>query len=315
MPGLWLLLLLQIWAKIVALSAVTASQPSHMRRQSVLTHKGEVITEKKSGAQGPRGTHGAGKSSHMVAKGHKKTVVKTGGKRAGHMFFGKGKPGKRAAASSRRTHHKHAAAGAHHKSPRASLAETRRNATSGPATLVPAAGQSVALTRPASFEKGFTITFKVKVHNFLRNFQMLATTDKHALLLQVLGPSHMGNATKISAWFRTESGLGNAGRGVFGSDGQGQLMSQALSANTWHDVKYQKTLHSVSLTVDGQTVSSAANPAIIIHEPDFYLEAGSQHLLAGALAGSGDQALDGEMGDVAVVEGPPAIVAAPPASL
>lgn len=306
MPGLWLAAGWQIWLQLFAFAAVTNSQPtqadnSYMRRQSVLTHKGEILTDQKRATAEP---HRSDARHHVAMQIHRrKQLPKSKRTHRSRMFFGKGQPGTRALAKLKRKRQKKSVTEVHHQRHRASMLQAQRNVTAAPASLMPATGQSIALTNAAKFNKEFTIKFKVKIHNFLRNYQMLVSTDQHALLIQVLGPSHVENATKISAWFKTDSGLGPDGRGIFGSDGHGQLMSQKLHPNTWYDVTYHKSLNSVSLTVDGQTVSSTANPNIIIHQPDFFMESGSLHLLTGKMAGSGDQALDGEMGDIAVVEG------------
>merc|ERR1719253_2120115 len=103
---------------------------------------------------------------------------------------------------------------------------------------------------------------------------------------------------------RTDSGLGPDGKGVFGSDGHGQLMSQKLAADKWSAVKFQKTPDTLFLTVDGMTVSSKPNRAKVVDLKDFEMEKGTTKLLAGKIAGSGDVGLDGQIGDLQLVEGP-----------
>lgn len=194
-------------------------------------------------------------------------------------------------------------------------AKAQRASTAGgqPANMVPDVGQELTITDHAAFVKEFTISFKVKFDNFTKNDMIFIATDQHALEIQALGPKYGVNSTKIGAFMKTESGLGPAGHGVHGSDGQGQLLSQALNTNQWYDVSFVKTPTQISLTVGGVTESSAIDTHIIIADTDFDLEAGSTKLVAGEMAGSGDIGLNGELGDLALVEGPPA--ATPAATL
>lgn len=186
------------------------------------------------------------------------------------------------------------------------LGQEAGNATAGPANPVPAEGQEIDLQNGDKFVEGFEISFKVKFNNFNRNEQALVTTDEHTLLIQGLGPRYVGDAGKISAWVKVDSGLGPHNRGLRGSDGSGQLLSQVVSTNTWHDVKLKKDATTLNLIVDGtpcHLCPVAIDRNVIIHLPDFDMMRGSTKLRAGKKAGSGDIALDGDMGDVAVVEG------------
>lgn len=175
-----------------------------------------------------------------------------------------------------------------------------------PANVVGADGQELPIQNNAAFVKEFTIQFKVKFANFTRNgfpaTQMLVQTEKHALTIQALGD-------KIGAYMRTESGLGPQGHGVSGSDGRGQLFSHTLAANQWYDVMLQKTPTMLSLSIDGVKASSTIDPHVIIQSTDFDLEADSTKLVAGEMAGSGDLGLNGQMGDLEMIEGPLTVAA------
>jgi len=171
-------------------------------------------------------------------------------------------------------------------------------------------GKEIAITNATKFTKEFTVSFKVKFMSFRRNDQFLVSTDEHAFLIQGLGAKYGANSGKISAWMKTDSGLGPEGHGVNGSDNTGRLLSQKLERRKWYKVKFQKTKDSLLLTVDGKTVSGKVDPNIFAGNPTkealFDLEAGSSKVVAGKLAGTGDMALRGGMGDLTVIEGAPA---------
>lgn len=190
----------------------------------------------------------------------------------------------------------------------AATTATAATGPAGPTTPVPADGFEKDLADTAAFQKAFTITFKVKFDNFLRNEQALLKTDGDTLFIQALGPVYQSNEGKISAWMKVDSGIGPNNRGLGGSDGSGQLLSQVLSSDTWHTVKFQKTNTTLNLEVDGtpcHLCPITIDRGLIIHLDEFDQEAGSTKIQAGAKAGTGDIGLTGSMGDVTVVEGGP----------
>lgn len=188
---------------------------------------------------------------------------------------------------------------------------------SADATNVAEDGQEIAISNASAVAKQFTIGFQVKfqANAFLQNTQEIVGTDKHALLIQGLGPSFVGNTGKIGAWMKTDSGLGPSGKGVAGSDGNGMLLSQVLSPDEWYAVHFQKTLDTLSLKVekvsdpsDTSTASSAIDKAVLFTDGDFDLEMQmdpSTKITFGHKTATGDHKLLGELSQPTLVEGPP----------
>jgi hypothetical protein len=184
-----------------------------------------------------------------------------------------------------------------------------------PGQEVPDDGDNHAVSNPTQFAKEFTITFKVLFDDLNRNDQMLIGSNKHTLEVQALGSAYAGNAGKIMAWMKTESGLPahatHAGRGVAGSNGNGELLSATLATGKWYLVKFQKTLTSLSLCIDGTCETSSIHLPDIAELPsNFDLCSlacnvnGDEEITAGSQAGSGDEGLLGKMGDFSVGGGP-----------
>lgn len=328
----------------LALCSANAATKPHMRRESVMTHGGQVL------AHAPKKSHDAPAQKVHHAHKHKVANVKAEtakvatavkktkplAKSAPKVALSAVKTRKRrqvrrvSKKSARKAHttkkavsalkHSKAKLQAHQQRRVASMMEKMKpaqdpNATAdaapaapaGPANPVPDDGFSKDLASAEEFGKAFEISFKVKFNNFLRNEQALVTTNEHSLFIQALGPKYQGDAGKISAWMKVDSGLGPHNRGVVGSDGSGQLLSQKLTADAWHDVKFKKDATTLNLIVDGipcHLCPIAIDRTTIIHLPEFDMERGSKQLLAGAKAGHGDVGLDGNLADITFVEGP-----------
>lgn len=182
------------------------------------------------------------------------------------------------------------------------------NLQGAPDQVVPDDG--AAVSTPVDFAKEFTISFKVLFDDLNRNDQMLVGSNKHTLEVQALGSKYAADAGKIMAWMKTESGLPAAshGRGVNGTNGNGELLSGKLDTGKWYEVKLQKTLDSLSLCVDSTCETSHIHLPDLAENPDnFDLCAAAcnvnadEEITAGAQAGSGDEGLLGNMGDFTVL--------------
>lgn len=326
MQGLVTLFLFSTWAFAPdpSSAATLEKQPKHesyMRREAVLGGHGEVLATTANHRKSMSEKHQVGvpKSVHapdvVMAERHKRKRTHAGQKKT-----------KKQAKPSKKTENKR------NKKP-TSMAQDGQapEAPAAPAQSKPAAAEKtaavagadakaatpagpadtkrmeIAIPDVSKFGEAFTITFKVKFNGFSRNLQRLVTLDNNGLSIEALGPRSAENATRIAAWFETESGLGPHDRGVAGTDGKGALLSQKLKPDTWYVVKYQKTNTNtlgrggtVSLTVGDSSVSSRTDDHVIFTPGAFDLKKDppATKLLAGTRIGNDDQSLDGEIGDL-----------------
>jgi len=196
-------------------------------------------------------------------------------------------------------------------------------ATKNASGIVPADGERRNIPHVAECAKAFEIGFKVTAEcgdNFNSNDQIFITSEKHSLEIQILGPAYGSNAHKISAWFKSESGKGahhkgiEAGASDSNGDPTGELMVGPITCGQEYACQFTKTigwdasatnpLGVLTLDCGGGLEASDTPSDLEVYDQatahKFDLVADTTKLLLGLEAGSGDNALHGQLADVTI---------------
>jgi hypothetical protein len=129
----------------------------------------------------------------------------------------------------------------------------------------------------------FTMSCEVKFNDMNNDYPYVLVSSTNAFQMHGLGPAYGGNRGRMTFYLHTTPEFGPGGRGFSNGNGGSTLLSPWLSLGTWHPVKVQKFLRSVTLTVDGVSASGSVDanaPEFRMKDPGLVLSGSDPAWLA-----------------------------------